>query len=52
MILLLILEVFIIFINYLDDELVEVTPKELRIRKKELDSSLRKREKKNAKKIE
>jgi len=26
-----------------DDELLEVTPKEIRIRKKELDSSLRKR---------
>ena len=33
--------------NIIDDELVEVTPKEIRIRKKELDSFLRKRQKKN-----
>ena len=30
-----------------DDELVEVTPKDLRIRKKELDSTVRKTQRKN-----
>lgn len=33
-----------------DDELVEVTPKEIRIRKKELDSGLRKKQRKQEKK--
>jgi GTP-binding protein len=33
-----------------DDELVEVTPKDLRIRKKELDSTARKSQRKSAQK--